>query len=161
MHNRVIIDREGCLEIPSSNWKRIIYRAAWALAFAIVLSSNVKPERLPIKPYTTADGLAQNAVNRIVRDSRGFLWFCTEDGLSRYDGYTFTNYGVEQGLPSGQVIDLLETREGQYWVATFSGLCRFNPKGRPGPYQRTADDGRQTIRCSFSSPRMITRGQEA
>jgi ligand-binding sensor domain-containing protein/two-component sensor histidine kinase len=118
----------------------------------MVASSGVA-EHLPIKTYTTADGLAQNAVNRIVRDSRGFLWFCTEDGLSRYDGYTFTNYGVEQGLPSGQVIDLLETRAGEYWVATYSGLCRFNPKGRPSSVvrglsptdqnnnQRTRDNG--------------------
>jgi ligand-binding sensor domain-containing protein/two-component sensor histidine kinase len=108
-------------------------------------SSLVWAERLPIKAYTTGDGLAQNTVNRIVRDSRGFLWFCTEDGLSRYDGYTFTNYGVQQGLPSGGVRDLIETRGGEYWVATFSGLCRFNPRGRPSPAdqnnnQRTTGD---------------------
>jgi ligand-binding sensor domain-containing protein/two-component sensor histidine kinase len=47
-------------------------------------------------------------------------------GLARYDGYTFINYGVEQGL-RGSVTDLLETREGNYWIATLSGLYRFNP----------------------------------
>jgi ligand-binding sensor domain-containing protein len=90
-----------------------------------------RAERLPIKAYTTADGLANNAVNRILRDSRGFLWFCTNEGLSRFDGYSFTNYGIEQGLPSAIVNDLLETREGIYWVATAGGLCRFDPRGRP------------------------------
>jgi streptogramin lyase len=50
-------------------------------------------ERLPVKIYTTADGLGHNSVNRIVRDSRGFLWFCTLEGLSRFDGYSFTTYG--------------------------------------------------------------------
>jgi ligand-binding sensor domain-containing protein/two-component sensor histidine kinase len=118
------------LKIPSSNWKRIIYQAAWALALVIVLSSNENAERLPIKPYTTADGLAHNVVNRIVRDSRGFLWFCTREGLSRFDGYGFTNYGLEQGLPSAIVNDLLETREDIYWVATAGGLCRFDPHGK-------------------------------
>jgi ligand-binding sensor domain-containing protein len=103
----------------------------WAIAFVIVLPSNAKPERLPIKTYTTSEGLAQNSVNRIVPDSRGFLWFCTEGGLSRYDGYLFTNYGVEQGLPDSQIRNLLETRKGEYFVGAFSGLCRFNPKGRP------------------------------
>jgi len=34
-----------------------------------------RAERLPIKTYTTADGLSQDSVNRIVRDSRGFPWF--------------------------------------------------------------------------------------
>lgn len=87
----------------------------------------VEAERLPIKTYTTADGLPHNSVIRIVRDSHGFLWFCTLRGLSRFDGYTFTNYGVEQGL-RGQVADVLETRQGEYWVATLSGLYRFHPK---------------------------------
>src|SRR6266567_2778635 len=78
------------------------------------LGINARAERLPIKTYTTADGLAHNDVNRIVRDSRGFLWFCTFEGLSRFDGYTFTTLGAAQGLPSQVVNDLLETRDGQY-----------------------------------------------
>ena len=132
----------------SSTWKRLVYRTVRALAFVVILSAKVIPEQLPIKTYTTSEGLAQNSVNRIVRDSRGFLWFCTEGGLSRYDGYSFTNYGVEQGLPDSQVRDLLETREGQYFVSAFSGLCRFNPKGRPSATdqrntQPAADVGRR------------------
>ena len=86
-------------------------------------------ERLPIKSYTVADGLAHNVINRIVRDSRGFLWFCTQEGLSRFDGYSFINYSTNQGLPHSGVNDLLETRAGEYWVATNGGLVHFNPKG--------------------------------
>src|SRR6516164_9086242 len=96
------------------------------LLLFLAVSAGVRAERLPIKAYTTADGLPHNTVMRIVRDSRGFLWFCTLGGLARYDGYAFTNYGVEQGL-RGSVTDLLETRKGEYWVATLSGLYRFNP----------------------------------
>ncbi len=51
----------------------------------------VQAERLPLKPYTVADGLPNNVITKIVRDSRGFLWFCTAEGLSRFDGYAFTN----------------------------------------------------------------------
>src|SRR5215510_10686104 len=102
------------------------------LAFWLVGGANfVAAQQLPLKSYTTADGLAHNGVNRIVKDSRGFLWFCTREGLSRFDGYSFTNYGVEQGLPSAEVNDLLQTREGEYWVATGGGLCRLNPLGQP------------------------------
>src|SRR5262245_45014313 len=102
------------------------------LAFWLVGGANfVAAQQLPLKSYTTADGLAHNGVNRIVKDSRGFLWFCTEEGLSRFDGYSFTNYGVEQGLPHRTVTDFLETRAGEFWLATHGGLVRFNPQGAP------------------------------
>jgi PAS domain S-box-containing protein len=91
-------------------------------------------EQLPIKSYTTAEGLARDSVNRIVQDSRGFLWFATPEGLSRFDGYRFINYGVEQGLPHRSINDLLETRSGVYWIATGDGLCRFNPHGTSRAY---------------------------
>jgi ligand-binding sensor domain-containing protein/signal transduction histidine kinase len=68
-------------------------------------------------------------VNRIVRDARGFLWFCTADGLSRFDGYSFTNFGTDQGLPDPNVSDFLEARSGELWLATGGGLICFNPKG--------------------------------
>jgi ligand-binding sensor domain-containing protein len=97
----------------------------------LAISSLTRAERLPIKIYTTVDGLAHNNINKIVRDSRGFLWFCTGDGLSRFDGYTFTTYGTDQGLPHREVTDFLETRSGEYWVATYAGLVRFNPKAPP------------------------------
>jgi ligand-binding sensor domain-containing protein len=51
--------------------------------------------------------------------------------LSRFDGYSFTNYGTGQGLPHPNVSDILETRAGDYWVATNGGLVRFNPRGAP------------------------------
>jgi len=98
----------------------------------MTVTPDVYAERLPIKTYTTADGLAHNTINRIVRDSRGYLWFCTADGLSRFDGYGFKNFGTVDGLPHAYVTDLLETRRGEFWVATHGGLVRFDPSGRPG-----------------------------
>jgi ligand-binding sensor domain-containing protein/signal transduction histidine kinase len=97
------------------------------LAFLVLAGAqNAAAERLPIKSYTVADGLSHDRVKNILRDSRGFLWICTIEGLSRFDGYRFVNYGLEQGLPGGNVSHLLETRSGQYWVATTNGVGRFN-----------------------------------
>ena len=107
----------------------------------LACAANAGAERLPIRTYTTTDGLAHNAINRIVRDSRGFLWFCTDEGLSRFDGYAFTNFGTDQGLPHASVNDLLETRSGEYWLATDGGLVRFNPTGRPDSRVVYAHDG--------------------
>jgi signal transduction histidine kinase/ligand-binding sensor domain-containing protein len=92
-----------------------------------VAPSVLEASRLPIKTYTTADGLARDYITCIEQDSRGFLWFCTAEGLSRFDGYQFTNYHVEQGLPSNYVSDFLQTRKGVYGCATAGGLARFDP----------------------------------
>ncbi len=81
-----------------------------------------------MRRYTIADGLASDAVACVKRDSHGFLWFCTAEGLSRFDGYSFTNYSVDQGLPDRFVTAFLETRKGDYWVGTSRGVAHFNPK---------------------------------
>jgi ligand-binding sensor domain-containing protein/two-component sensor histidine kinase len=101
----------------------------WLVAWIVCTSATSHAEQLPIKVYTTAEGLVRDSINRIAQDSRGFLWFCTMEGLSRFDGYGFTNYTTEQGLPHRSVNDLLETRDGAYWLATGGGVCRFNPAG--------------------------------
>src|SRR5689334_23049040 len=84
--------------------------------------------QLPLRVFTTVEGLASNSVHRVVADSRGFLWFATGEGLSTFDGYQFTTYGTGQGLPHHAVNDLLETRNGIYWIATPAGLTRFDPR---------------------------------
>ncbi len=116
------------------NSGRILATIVWLFWLAGGLSA----EQLPIKPYTTADGLVSNKISRIARDSRGFLWFCTEDGLSRFDGYAFTNYTTQQGLPVNWVDDFLETRDGIFLVATSAGLCVFDPLGAPLPQDKLA-----------------------
>src|SRR5207253_7258580 len=112
---------------PIIFWSTLV--AVPCLALALLLDArSVSAQQLPVRTYTTADGLPRDLLLRIVRDSQGFLWFCTGDGLSRFNGYEFTNYGVEQGLPNPVINGLLETRRGVYWVATNGGgVARFNP----------------------------------
>jgi ligand-binding sensor domain-containing protein/signal transduction histidine kinase len=105
--------------------------AACALVLSVGgLVGTASGERLPVRRYTTADGLAGDYIVSIYRDSRGFLWFSTRDGLSRFDGVRFTTYGVREGLPSATINRVLETRDGTYWIGTNGGgVCRFNPLG--------------------------------
>lgn len=103
----------------------------WSLIFSsLFLPSFSYAEQLPIRVWTTADGLPHNHINRIKRDTRGYLWIGTDEGLARFDGYRFINYGTAQGLPNLTVNDFLEARDGTYWVATDGGVCLFNPLGK-------------------------------
>jgi ligand-binding sensor domain-containing protein/signal transduction histidine kinase len=102
------------------------------LTLAFVFAPAVQAERLPIKTYTVADGLLRDSITRVRQDSRGFLWFCTHDGISRFDGYGFTNFRSEDGLPDRHANDFLETRAGIYLIATDNGIARLNPRGIRG-----------------------------
>ena len=103
-----------------------------AAGVVLLTAAALWAQRLPIRTYSTSDGIASTNLNCSVRDSRGFLWFCTSEGLSRYDGYTFANYtfsGTAQtrtGIGRAAV-DFLETRNGELWVASPRALCRFAP----------------------------------
>lgn len=80
-----------------------------------------------------ADGLSQSTVYTVLQDSRGFMWFGTDDGLNRYDGYDFKVYRhdpeKEESVGSNSIYCLLEDSEGFIWVGTSGGgLSRFNRK---------------------------------
>lgn len=81
---------------------------------------------------SVGDGLSQVSVNAILQDSRGFLWFGTDDGLNKYDGYNFTVFyhqaGDSNSLPHNQIRALLEDSEKRLWIATTGGLACMDLK---------------------------------
>ncbi|RAI95120.1 two-component regulator propeller domain-containing protein [Algoriphagus yeomjeoni] len=82
------------------------------------------------KNYSTDNGLALDAVNSAVLDSRGHLWFATNGGgVSRFDGLAFTNYTTSQGLAGNSVRVALEDSEGILWFGTVGGgVSRYDGK---------------------------------
>lgn len=101
---------------------------------------------LPIRNFTTADGLPHNNINRIFQDTKGYLWIATDEGLSRFDGYTFENYGRGHGLGTSFISDIVADREGRLWVAVNDGgIARFLDE----PGQRSSED--KFVRYSISS----------
>ncbi|WP_163717501.1 hybrid sensor histidine kinase/response regulator transcription factor [Mangrovibacterium lignilyticum] len=85
-------------------------------------------EHLKFQYYTTNEGLSQNTVDCILKDQRGFMWFGTWNGLSKFDGYSFTTFRSESdpsGLPSNFIYTLCEDRDGNIWVGTRKGLSHY------------------------------------
>jgi ligand-binding sensor domain-containing protein len=99
-----------------------------ALALLQALSIAGRAAHLPVRTYTTADGLPRNTITCIVPDSWGFLWLCTTEGLARFDGYQFHTYGVEQGLPNPVVNTLVQTRTGVLVAGTKAGFAVLRPR---------------------------------
>jgi signal transduction histidine kinase/ligand-binding sensor domain-containing protein len=105
-----------------------------ALAVVMTAPSVAEAERLPVRIYTTDDGLAHDRVGCVRRDSRGFLWFCTAaGGLSRFDGTRFVNSRGAAEFSRHTINDILEDGDGWYWIATNgSGVYRLDV--RPGTH---------------------------
>src|SRR5881409_2266857 len=95
--------------------------AALLAAIALACPAPASAQTLNVRHYTIAEGLAQDTVEAIFQDSRGYLWFATAEGLSRFDGYRFRNYGVQDGVPQGPIESLGEDPSGRLWLATFKG----------------------------------------
>ena len=96
-------------------------RSGWApliLAAVVAQGTAAEARELPLRFFTTADGLGDNRVKRILLDSRGLLWLGTNSGISRFDGSHFQSFGLEDGLPFPVINDLLETPEGDLWLAS-------------------------------------------
>ncbi len=92
-----------------------------------ISAPEILAKRLPVRIYTSADGLGSSFVDDVFRDSRGFIWACTRDGLSRFDGSRFVNYQIgEKNSPPG-IENIYETRNGIYFITTTGGTYRFDP----------------------------------
>src|SRR5262250_3091393 len=69
-------------------------------------ASSIYAQQLSIRHYDVSDGLAHSHVMAIHQDAKGYLWFATWEGLSRFDGYRFTNYGPRDGLGDPIINDI-------------------------------------------------------
>ena len=77
--------------------------------------------------FTAKNGLVNSSVNQIYLDSRGYLWFATQGGLSRFDGKNFKNFTSKEGLPGNNLTSVCEDKKGNIWIASFGeGISMFN-----------------------------------
>ena len=116
---------------------------AWRFACYILLSSGlftVNPARAQLNPqnithYTEKDGLPGSEVVCVITDKLGFIWIGTNNGLTRYDGYTFKRYYFDPNDTTslhGIIVEsLFEDSRGQVWVSTNpSNLAAYDPATR-------------------------------
>ncbi|HLO16104.1 MAG TPA: two-component regulator propeller domain-containing protein, partial [Anaerolineales bacterium] len=95
--------------------------------------SNIMPGSIvQFEHFTIEDGLSQNAGLVIFQDRRGYLWFGTQDGLNRYDGFSFKIFKHDlddpHSISHNSILAITEDKDGYLWIGTWGGgLNRFDP----------------------------------
>lgn len=104
------------------------------IIFCIVFTASFpQSNNLYFKHIRTNEGLSQNFITTIFQDSKGYMWIGTTDnGLNKYDGYTFTIYqrnsDVKNSISANRIQSITEDSRGYIWVGTGDGLNRFDRK---------------------------------
>lgn len=112
-----------------------------SVIFTLLSSLSTFPSTLPVNSQSdipqfenisTEQGLSQSTVTAILQDRQGFMWFGTEGGLNKYDGYQFSIYEHDpenpQSLSSNVISSIYEDRDGTLWIGTVTGLDRLDRK---------------------------------
>src|SRR5436190_6176036 len=80
--------------------------------------------------YDTRDGLAGSVVYDAIQDKEGFMWFATENGLSRFDGKNFKTFTTKDGLPDNEILKLFLDSKGRLCIMPFKPSICYYYKGK-------------------------------
>lgn len=109
-----------------------IYYKSFIFNIIIWLFATAAPaENYRFGSIKTNDGLSDNQVNCIHKDSKGFIWLGNRNGLNRFDGNKVKVFQHSKddscSIPNNYVLSIEEARDGRLWIRTFSGVVIFDP----------------------------------
>lgn len=104
------------------------------LLVIVLLAVNFNAEaqrRIRFQNFTISNGLSQSSVNAMMQDEKGFIWIGTQDGLNKFDGYTFKVFRNQQNnsatLSNNFIQSICDDGNGNLWIGTDGGgLNIFN-----------------------------------
>ncbi|MBI3482935.1 MAG: hypothetical protein HY015_08185, partial [Bacteroidetes bacterium] len=83
-----------------------------------------------VRNYSVPEGLPSSETYDVFQDSKGFMWFATDNGVVRFDGYDMTVFGTADGLEDPVVFGIMEDHRGRIWFRTYSGRLFFYENGK-------------------------------
>ena len=107
-----------------------VKNALLLILLSVCLNSVYSQQALKFKHIKVEDGLSQSWVQCIHQDWQGFMWFGTNDGLNKYDGYTITTYYADvknrNGLNSNAIQTIYEDKNKNLWIGTNKGISLYD-----------------------------------
>jgi len=110
--------------------KKFFFKFFFSIIFFLLSLSLFSQYR--IKHIGLEQGLSQSSVHCIFKDTDGLMWFGTQDGLNRFDGYSFKIFHHDKNdsttISDDFVLEIIEDNTNNLWVCTRNGLNRFDKK---------------------------------
>jgi signal transduction histidine kinase/ligand-binding sensor domain-containing protein len=115
--------------------------------------SVIDQDDIQFSHLSTNEGLSQTRVDQIVQDDDGFLWFATQYGLDRYDGYNFKVFlhdpANEHSLSCVYIWALFKDRDGNLWIGCEHGVDRYDKTTETFVHYRVGGDARDDAPLVF------------
>ncbi|MEL6636688.1 MAG: histidine kinase [Bacteroidota bacterium] len=102
----------------------------YGILAGVLLSSGLVAQHPHFYHYSTQDGLPSNQVYDIFQDRLGYIWLCSDYGVSRFDGSHFENFGTADGLGDHEIFQGTEDRSGRIWWSSLNGRPSFWQDGQ-------------------------------
>ncbi len=131
---------------------------SFASVFVLLVCAYLQPalsnNKVRFERFDSELGLSQNTIQSIIQDRNGFMWFGTQEGLNRFDGYAFKTYthdSQNRGRLSDNWIEtIFEDLSGNLWIGTRrGGLNLFNPVSESFSYFRYDTTNTRTISSDY------------
>lgn len=107
------------------NKTNYIIKSFLLICFIILNNKLLIAQYFNFTNYTVETGFPQSNANYIMQDKEGFMWFATQIGTVKFNGYTFTIYNEKNGLSSNFVNHIMQDSKGRFWFSTKNGLSKF------------------------------------
>lgn len=143
----------------------LLRQALMVLGFVLLLQPlqmRAALQNIKFSSLNNRDGLSNSQVNAILKDKTGYVWFGTQSGLNRFDGFrmkTFLYSATNQtSLANNYVDDLQEDNEGKIWVHTSVGYCVYDPTTEQ--FDRKPEVWLKTINVEGAPQRVLVDSQK-
>lgn len=123
--------------------------------FSILPCLSLHAQEPVYRNYSVENGLPSSEVFHVLQDSKGYIWFATNMGVSRFDGKTFKNFDIQDGIPENTVFEVFEDAKQRLWFVSFPFQLSYYENDSIIPYRynsrlgEIANEGQIPVKKSF------------
>lgn len=105
------------------------------LFYLMSTNFDVEAQNYAMRHYDANDGLPSSDVFHALQDTKGYIWFATDNGVSRYNGYEFTNFDISDGLAKNTILEIFEDYKGRIWFISILAKLSYFENGKIYPFK--------------------------